>query len=219
MQADVTQLLQRWSEGDHEALSRLLPVLYDQLKRLAHDRLRAERAGHTLSTTGLVHEAYLRLVDVNQVKWKDRAHFLAMASRVMRRVLIDHARDRRALKRGGGASHEPLREEWLMREADAEQLLDLDDALQQLEADHPRKGKAVELRFFGGLTLEEAARVLDVSPPTVMRDVRFAEAWLARAWGRQPHEGSRAGPGNPDPDLSRSSSDVSAGASKTTANG
>lgn len=162
MQADVTQLLQRWSEGDQEALGRLFPLLYDRLKRLAHGRLNGERAGHTLSTTGLVHEAYLKLVDIDRVQWEDRQHFLAMASRVMRRVLVDHARERRALKRGGGAPVDVLDEEWLMPEREAERLLDIDDALQQLESAHPRKAKAVELRF--------------------------SLAWLARAWdaGTQP---------------------------------
>lgn len=188
MQADVTHMLLRWGEGDEQALDRLLPVLYDELRRLAHARLRGERAGHTLGTTGLVHEAYLRLVDVDQVQWKDRAHFLAMASRTMRRVLTDYARSRKAQKRGGGAPEETLHEERLMPEADAMRLLEMDDALQRLEAAFPRKGKAMELRYFGGLTLEETAEVLGVSPPTVMRDVRFAEAWLARAWGERPPE-------------------------------
>lgn len=187
MASDVTQMLLQWSEGDQDALDRLLPILYDRLKRLAHARMRHERADHTLNTTGLVHEAYLRLVDVDRVQWKDRTHFLAIASRVMRRVLINHARDRKAQKRGGGAPHEELHEERLMPDAKAEKLLELDDALQRLEAVYPRRGKAVELRYFGGLTLEEAAEVLDVSPPTVMRDVRFAEAWLARAWGGRLH--------------------------------
>ena len=183
MRSDVTQMLLRWSEGDQEALDQLLPVLYDELKEMAHGRMRGERAGHTLNTTGLVHEAYLRLVDFNRVKWKDRSHFLAMASRTMRRVLIDHARNRNTQKRGGGAEREELREDFLMSVTDAGRLLDLDDAIRRLSMNHPRQGEAVELRYFGGLTLEEAGEVLDVSPPTVMRDVRFAEAWLAREWG------------------------------------
>lgn len=219
MHADVTRLLHQWSEGDHEALGRLLPILYDRLKRLAHHRLRDEGAGRTLSTTGLVHEAYLRLVDVDHVRWEDRAHFLAMSSRVMRRVLIDHARKRKAQKRGGGGSPEELHEEWMMPRADAERLLDLDDALHRLEADHPRKGKAVELRFFGGLTLEETASVLSISPPTVMRDVRFAVAWLARAWGTRPHEESQTGSVHSDPDVWLSRADFSAGAPTTAGSG
>ena len=185
MQADVTQLLVAWSAGEQGALERLLPLLYDQLKDLARVRMRGERAGHTLSTTGLVHEAYLRLVDVERVAWQDRAHFFAMASRTMRRVLVDHARARRAQKRGAGGARVELEEEFLLTDDDVEQLIALDDVLQQLEVQHPRPGKAVELRYFGGLTLEETADALGVSPPTVMRDVRFAEAWLARAWSGQ----------------------------------
>ena len=183
MQSDVTQMLLRWSDGDQEALDQLLPVLYQELKEMAHARLRGERRGHTLNTTGLVHEAFIRLVDVNSVKWNDRSHFLAMASRTMRRVLIDHARDRKRQKRGGGAVKEELNEEFFMSENQAEKLLDLDDALQRLHVRHPRQSRAMELRYFGGLTLEESAEVLDVSAPTVMRDLRFAEAWLAREWG------------------------------------
>lgn len=183
MGSDVTKMLLSWSDGDEEALDELLPILYDELKRMAHARMKGERADHTFDTTGLVHEAFLRLVDVNQVKWKDRSHFLAMASRTMRRVLIDHARDRRAQKRGGGLVKEELREDMLMTDESAEKLLDLDGALRRLAEKHPRQSQAVELRYYGGLTLEEAADVLDVSPPTVMRDVRFAEAWLAREMG------------------------------------
>jgi RNA polymerase sigma factor (TIGR02999 family) len=183
MSTDVTQMLRDWSDGDQEALDRLLPVLYDQLRRMAHARMRGERVGHTLNTTGLVHEAYLRLVDVNRIEWKDRSHFLAMASRTMRRVLMDHARNLKAQKRGAGMPKEELQEEFLMPAEDAEKLLELDDAMERLENDHPRRAQAVELRYFGGLTLEETAEVLGTSAPTVMRDVRFAEAWLAREWG------------------------------------
>lgn len=185
MQSDVTRMLLRWSEGDQEALDQLFPIVYGELKRMAHARMRGERAGHTLNTTGLVHEAYLRLVDINRVKWENRSHFLAMASRTMRRVLIDHARDRKAKKRGGGAEKVELKDEFLVSEEDAEQLIDLDNALERLGAGHPRQSQAIELRYFGGLTLEEAADVMGVSAPTVMRDVRFAEAWLAREWGGQ----------------------------------
>jgi RNA polymerase sigma factor (TIGR02999 family) len=176
-------MLLSWREGDEQALDALLPVVYDELKGLAHARMRHERPGHTLDTTGLVHEAFIRLVDIKQIEWEDRSHFLSMASRTMRRVLIDHARQKKSQKRGGGAAKTELREPMLMTESDAGELLDLDDALNRLAEAHPRQSRAVELRYFGGLTLEEAAEVLEVSPPTVMRDVRFAEAWLGREMG------------------------------------
>ena len=179
---EVTQLLLAYREGDREAFDRLLPLVYDQLKRLAHGRLRGERAGHTLNTTALVHEAYLKLVNINRVQWNDRAHFLAMASRQMRRILIDYALMRRAEKRGGDAQKEALDEERLIPDAHVERLLEFDDALKRLAKTHPRQSKAVALRYFGGLTLEEAGEVLGVAPATVMRDLRFAEAWLAREW-------------------------------------
>lgn len=182
MPTDVTQMLLRWSDGDQQALDRLLPLVYDQLKRLAHARLRGEREGHTLNTTGLVHEAYLRLVDIERVEWTDRAHFLAMASRQMRRVLIDYARRRRAQKRGGDLERAAFDEEGLIPDDYADTLLELDDALQRFEQEHPRAARAVELHYFGGLTLEEAGVVLGISAPTVMRDLRFAQAWLARIW-------------------------------------
>jgi len=183
MPADVTQILLRWSGGDQEAFDRLLPLVYDQLKKLAHARLGGERAGHTLNTTALVHEAYLKLVDINRVQWKDRAHFLAMASRQMRRILVDYARKRQAQKRSGDRQQIDWEENLLIPDGYTETLLELDDALQQLETTWPRPCKAVELHYFGGLTLEETGEVLGVSAPTVMRDLRFAEAWLAREWG------------------------------------
>ena len=183
MPADITQMLLRWSDGDQEALDRLLPLVYDQLKQLAHARLRYEREGHTFDTTALVHEAYLKLVDIKRVQWTDRAHFLAMASQQMRRILIDYARKRKAQKRSGDRQQIDWDEELLISEEYAETLLELNDALQRLETTRPRPCKAVELHYFGGLTLEEAGEVLGVSPPTVMRDLRFAEAWLAREWG------------------------------------
>ncbi len=179
---EVTQLLIANREGDRKAIDRILPLVYDQLKRLAHARLRGERADHTLNTTALVHEAYLKLVDVNRVQWNDRTHFLAMASRQMRRILIDYALRRRAEKRGGGVQKEALDEERLIPDEHTETLLEFDDALKRLGKTHSRQSQAVELRYFGGLTLEEAGEVLGVSPATVMRDLRFAEAWLAREW-------------------------------------
>ncbi len=183
MPADVTQMLLRWSDGDQEALDRLLPLVYDQLKHLAHARLGGERAGHTLNTTALVHEAYLKLVDINRVQWTDRAHFLAMASRQMRRILIDYARKKQAQKRSGDRQRIDWEEEPWIPDTYAETLLELDDALQRLEKTRPRPCKAVELHYFGGLTLEETGEVLGVSAPTVMRDLRFAQAWLALEWG------------------------------------
>jgi RNA polymerase sigma factor (TIGR02999 family) len=180
MSTDVTQMLLRWSEGDPEALDRLLPLVYDQLKRLAHARLRGERDGHTLNTTALVHEAYVRLVDIERVQWTDRAHFLAMASRQMRRILIDYARRRNREKRQGRQVE--LDEERLIPDDYADTLLELDDALARFERDHPRQARAVELHYFGGLTLDEAAAVLGVGTPTVWRDLRYARAWLAHLW-------------------------------------
>ncbi len=177
---DVTQMLRRWREGDPEARDRVLPVVYEELRQLARARLRGERPGHTLGTTGLVHEAYLRLVDVERVEWQDRAHFLAMASRTMRRVLIDYANQRNAAKRGGARHQLTLDDAIAAPEVNLDSVLELDAALSKLETINPRQAKAVELRFFGGLTLEETAEVLGTSAPTTMRDLRFAQAWLAR---------------------------------------
>lgn len=181
--SDITGMLLGWSEGDPAALDRLVPILYAELKRLAHARLRGEVEGHTLSTTGLVHEAYLKLVEIDRVQWKDRNHFLAMASRLMRRVLIDQAHRRKAQKRGGGAQRLELDEvELRFDTAQAEVLLELDEALARMETEHPRQSQALELYYFGGLTQKEVAEVLEVSQPTVVEDLRFARAWLARVW-------------------------------------
>ena len=182
MQTDITQLLVRWGGGDQAALDHLLPLVYDQLKQMAHAHLRKERADHTLNATALVHEAYLKLIDAQQVQWKDRVHFLAIASRVMRRVLVDYALQRKAQKRGGGWQKVDL-EEALLPDAKAETVLEFDDALKRLEEVHPRPSKAAELYYFGGLTLKEVGEVLAVSHATVIRDLRFAKAWLAREWG------------------------------------
>ena len=178
---DVTQLLTCWNEGDEEALDRLLPLVYDQLREVAHKRLLGERAGHTLNTTALVHEAYIRLVDLDRMQWRDRIHFLAMASRLMRRVLVDYARERRALKRGGGGPRVELDE--ILLESQAETILDLDDSLTRLKDQYPRIAEAVEHRYFGGLTNEEIAEVLGVSLATVERDFKLARAWISREWG------------------------------------
>ena len=181
--SEITAFLRQWSDGDRTALDRLVPVVYDQLRRLAHDRLRDERPGHTLNTTALVHEAYIRLVDVREVRFRDRAHFLAMAARVMRRVLVDYARSRNALKRGTGVVPAPLEEALLVPDAVVGVVEELDDALERLEVEDERAARTVEHRYFGGLTLEETAEVLAVSVSTVKGDLRFARAWLARELG------------------------------------
>ena len=181
--SEVTTFLRQWSDGDPTALDRLVPVVYEQLRLLAHERLRDERSGHTLNTTALVHEAYLKLIDVRAVRFRDRAHFLAMASRVMRRVLVDYARARNALKRGTGAVAAPLEEALLVPESVMGVVEDLDEALQRLEAVDERAARIVEHRYFGGLTLEETGEVLGVSLSTVKADLRFARAWLARELG------------------------------------
>ena len=175
-----------WREGDASALDRLTPLLYDELRRLAHSYMRRERAGHTLQTTALVHEAYLRLVDVKNVTWQDRAHFLAIAARVIRRILVDAGRIRASLKRGGPlarVNHASAIDFDQFPGADsnrAAELCALDDALNTLLQMDARRAQVIELRFFGGLSVEETAEVLKVSPQTVMRDWKIARAWLAR---------------------------------------
>lgn len=183
--SDLTVFLKRWRDGDREALEALLPRVYNQLRDIARARLRGERTDHTLDTSALIHEAYLRLVDGVVADWQDRAHFFAVASTAMRRVLIDHAKQRRAAKRGGvqlrvDLDQLQLSDAGAASATDPDSLIAIDDALGKLEQLHPRQAKAVELRYFAGLTLEEAAEVLSTSAPTVMRDLRFAEAWLAR---------------------------------------
>ncbi len=185
-EVDITQLLIAHNDGDAQAMEALVPLVYEQLRRLARARLRHERPDHTLNTTALVHEAYLRLVDVKQVSWQGRAHFLSIAARVMRRVLVDYANKRNALKRGGGRRNQPLDEEALLiPEAYAEALTDLDEALTRLEAINPRASRAIEHRYFGGLTREEIAAVLGISLATVKRDLQFAQAWLADELSRE----------------------------------
>ncbi len=183
--SEVTQFLRRWRDGDQGALEDLLPRVYNQLRDIARARLRAERVDHTLDTSALVHEAYLRLTEGATTDWQDRNHFFAVASTAMRRVLIDHAKHRQAQKRGGAPVRvdmdlSQLADAAASADSDPESLLALDDALARLEQVHPRQAKAVELRYFAGLTLEEAAGVLSTSAPTVLRDLRFAQAWLAR---------------------------------------
>jgi len=177
--SEITRLLRRWSEGDADAFDRLVPIVYDRLRDLARQRLRGA-PGATLDTTGLVHEAYLKLAAAPQVTLRDRGHFLALASRVMRNLLADHARARRAAKRGGGEDALGLIDEaaW-MPDDDLDAVTALDEALQRLEALDPRQSRMLEQRYFGGLSLEETAEALGVSLATVKRELRFARAWLA----------------------------------------
>ena len=186
MEADVTRLLRAWSGGDSEALTALTPLVYEELHRRAHWHMRRENAGHTLQTTALVNEAYLRLVDMRQVSWRDRAHFFALASRVIRHVLVDAARSRRSLKRGGDAPPEALDDDVLVSEKPPADIIALDDALRALSAIDERKSQVVELRFFGGLTLHEAADCLGISLSTADRAWRFARAWLYTAMTDEP---------------------------------
>ena len=186
-QSDVTQLLLAWRQGDADALERLLPLVYAELHRLAHDRMRGERAGQTLQTTALVHEAYLRLVDGAVVAWNDRVHFYAVCARLMRRILVDRARARGADKRGGDAPHVELHERHGTVQVKDAEIAALDEALTRLAAEDPRRSKVVELRYFGGLTVEETAAVLGISVQTVARDWTVARLWLL-------HE-LRGGPG------------------------
>ena len=176
----ITGLLHDWTDGDHSALAALVPIVHGELRRLARRQMRAERPDHTLQTSALINEAYLRLPGVRRMHWRDRAHFFAMAARLMRRVLIDHARGRRYLKRGGGMRTVSLDEAGEIAAAPGRDLVALDAALSELEVVDARKSRVIELRFFGGLTIEEAADVLKVSPDTVMRDWRLAKSWLWR---------------------------------------
>ena len=177
--SDITRLLRRWGEGDPEAFDRLVPIVYDRLRQLARQRLRSD-PGATLDTTGLVHEAYLKLADAPRADLRDRGHFLALASRVMRNLLADHARARRAAKRGGGSAPLSLVEEaaW-MPDVDLDAVAALDAALVRLEALDARQSRIIEQRYFGGLSLEETAEALGLSLATVKRDLRSARAWLA----------------------------------------
>jgi RNA polymerase sigma factor (TIGR02999 family) len=177
---EVTQLLKAWTTGDEEALKKLTPLVYDQLHRVAQRCMAGERPGHTLQTTALVNEVYLQLVDCEQINWQDRAHFFAVSARLMRRILIDFARSRGYQKRGGGVLHLSLDEAPPVCHESSANLVALDDALQALAAVDGRKSKVVELKFFGGLSLEETAEVLKVSVETVGRDWRLAKVWLLR---------------------------------------
>ena len=177
---EVTELLLAWSNGDESALNRLVPLVHRELRRVARRQMAGEHAGHTLQTTALVNEAYLRLIDLKRMRWQDRAHFLGMSARLMRRILVDHARVRQAQKRGGAEQRVPLELAESISTERAVDLLAMDDALDALAAVDARKAQVVEMRFFGGLSIEEAAGALGVSPETVKRDWRVAKAWLLR---------------------------------------
>ena len=177
----VTQLLRQISNGRREAIDELVPVVYEELRRLAQRQLRSERSDHTLSPTALVHEAYMKLVDLREVDWQDRAHFFAMSARQMRRILISYARARGSLKRGGNRQRVPLTDAFAGDGASPEDLVVLDDALTRLEAIDPRVCRVVECRTFAGLSVEETAHAIGASPTTVKRDWSFARAWLNRA--------------------------------------
>jgi len=175
---EITQLLAEWSEGNQAALDKLYPLVYNELRRLAHGYLRRERKGHTLQTTALINEAYLRLVDQKQVHWANRSHFFAISAQIMPRILIDHARRYDYAKRGGGAQRISLDEAAVVAKERARELLMLDEALNGLTKIDPRRGRVVELRYFGGLNNEEIAAVLKISENTVTRDWNMARAWL-----------------------------------------
>lgn len=186
---EITQLLKAWSGGDKSALERLTPLVYAELHRIAHRYMVQERAGHTLQTTELVNEVYLRLVDAGKVNWQDRAHFLGICARLMRQVLTDFARSRGYQKRGGGATRVALDEAVLVCREPPTDMLALDDALKALAVMDKRKSEVVELRFFGGLSVEEAAAVLKVSPDTVKRDWKLAKVWLLREMSSEKQDG------------------------------
>jgi RNA polymerase sigma factor (TIGR02999 family) len=178
--AAITRLLVDWRGGDQAALEQLIPLVHDELRRLARRHMAHERVGHTLQATALVNEAFVRLIDVRQVKWQDRAHFFAMSSRLMRRVLVDFARSKGYQKRGGGAQKVSFDEALVVTNEPGQDLVGLDDALNALAAFDARKAQVVEMRFFGGLSVEETAEALKVSVDTVMRDWKLAKAWLLR---------------------------------------
>jgi RNA polymerase sigma factor (TIGR02999 family) len=182
--AEITQLLIAWNQGDQGARAELMPLVYDELRRLARGYLRRERPNHTLQPTALVHEAYLRLIDQSRVNWQNRAHFFGIAARVMRQLLINHAEARRAAKRGGSAERITLNDLDHVAVEQEVDLVALDEALKRLERLDPPQGQIVELRFFGGLTVEEIAEVMAVSPATVKREWGTARAWLRRELSR-----------------------------------
>ena len=190
---EVTQLLVAWGNGDQSALDQLMPLVYSELHRLAHRYIKKERPGHTLQTSALLNEAFLRLVDQRNVTWQSRAHFFAIAAQMMRRILVDYARSRRYAKRGGDAQQVSLDENLVIASRLSTDVVQLHDALNELALIDERKSKVVELKFFGGLSIEETAEVLGTSEGTVMRDWTLAKAWLRLAMGRT----------NPDPPTSK----------------
>ena len=183
---NVTALLQDWRRGDQTALDRLIPLVYDELRRVARARLKAEPAGHTLRATALVHEAYLRLTDVDRMTWQNRTHFFAVAARLMRQVLVDHARRKRAAKRGGGATLVGFDDASVASGGSAVDALALDEALNALSTLDPRLCRVVELKFFAGLNIEETAEALGLSPVTIERDWATAKAWLYQRLSARP---------------------------------
>jgi len=180
----ITRLLHAHRRGERDALDRLLPILYQELRAIARGRLGGERAGHTLGPTALVHEAYLKLIGLNRIDWRNRSHFLAMASIVMRRILVDYAVRRKARKRGGDAVRVELDDAHLVADEDLDAVIDLDDALRRLAAEYPRAARILECRYFAGAGNEEIAGMEGCSVATVERDLKFARAWLARDWER-----------------------------------
>lgn len=186
----VTQLLIDCSNGSQDAFKQLFPLIYEELRRLAHRYMTQERPGHTLQTTAVVHEAYLRLIDQKHVQWQNRAHFFAIASQMMRRILITHAQSHAYAKRGGGALKVPLDEAAVLSQERASDLIALDEALKGLTAIDPRRSQVVELRFFGGLSNEEIAEVLNISTNTVTRDWNVAKAWLHREMSKEQEDES-----------------------------
>ncbi len=187
---DVTDLLLKWAQGDESALQRLIPLVHRELHRIAQRYMAGERAGHTLQATVLVNEAYVRLVEGNSVAWRDRAHFLAVAARAMRRILVDHARARLSQKRGGHDARVTFDEALVVSHEPSQDFVRLDEAMESLARFDERKSRVIELRFFGGLTVEETATVLNVSPDTVMRDWRLAKGWLQREMRGEPSSGT-----------------------------
>lgn len=179
----ITELLVSWSNGDRAALEKLLPLVEQELHRIAHRYMRREQQDHTLQTTGLINETFIRLAGQNRVRWQNRAHFYGIAAQIMRRVLLNYARDKRREKRGGGAYKVSLSEADALAQEKSVEILALNEALEKLSAIDARKGQVVELRYFGGLSVQETAEVLNVSPTTVARDWDMARAWLAREMG------------------------------------
>jgi RNA polymerase sigma factor (TIGR02999 family) len=181
---EITELLIAWSGGDKNALDEVMQIVYEELHRLAHRHLAKERQDHTLQTTALVNEAYLKLIDQKRVKWQSRSHFFALSSQLMRRILVDYARSRQYAKRGGGASALPLDEALIVAPGRAAEMIALDEALTELAKHDERKARIVELRFFAGMSIDETSELLGVSPGTVMKDWTLAKAWLQREMQR-----------------------------------